>query len=93
MGAGAVAPVGIQATSLAHLIDPRRKWYNNRRWVPFVAVVLPPAHSHVDRLIALHAWIALLSVSGNPRVSYHFSDIVISPTVSLPRPPMATTVV
>jgi len=33
MGAGGAAPVGIQNTSLAHLIDPRRKWYNNRRLI------------------------------------------------------------
>lgn len=62
MGAGGAAPVGIQDASLAHLIDPSRKWYNNRRWESYVAVVLPFAYSHVDRLIALNAWIVLLYV-------------------------------
>ncbi|KAH0835891.1 hexose transporter [Lanmaoa asiatica] len=33
MGAGPGAPVGIQDASLAHLIDPKRKWYNNRRLI------------------------------------------------------------
>ncbi|KAI9567545.1 hexose transporter [Boletus coccyginus] len=40
MGAGAGAPVGIQDTSLAHLIDPRRKWYNNRRLITLHAWIV-----------------------------------------------------
>ncbi|KAF8551820.1 hexose transporter [Imleria badia] len=32
MGAGAAAPVGVP-DALAHLIDPRRTWYNNKRLI------------------------------------------------------------
>ena len=31
MGVGAVATGGAGAEGYAHLIDPNRKWYNNRR--------------------------------------------------------------
>ena len=51
MGAGTV-PVGVQDT-LAHLSDPRRTWYDNKRWVSFVVVLL--VLMPVDRLIILQA--------------------------------------
>ncbi|KAN0084410.1 General substrate transporter [Tylopilus felleus] len=34
------APVGAQVDSLAHLIDPRRKWYNNRRLIALHAWIV-----------------------------------------------------
>ena len=54
MGAGPV-PVAVQDTSLAHLFDPRRMWYNNKWWVSLVVVQLVLIRA--DRLIVLRAWI------------------------------------
>ncbi|KIM53691.1 hypothetical protein SCLCIDRAFT_1222560 [Scleroderma citrinum Foug A] len=31
MGGGLVAPGAVQDASFAHLLDPKRKWYNNNR--------------------------------------------------------------
>jgi len=36
MGAGAVATTG-QTLAYGHLLDPNRKWYNNRRFVIILA--------------------------------------------------------
>ena len=67
MGAGGTSPAAVQEPSLAHLIDPTRKWYNNRRYAPS-----PVAHCRIHtprRLIALNAWIVLLYVWKNPHLS------------------------
>ena len=40
MGAGAVATGSASAQAYAQLIDPRKKWYNNRRCVPH-PILLP----------------------------------------------------
>lgn len=76
------APTGLRdIVPLAHLVDPSRKWYNNRRLVSYVAIVLPCAHSHVDRLIILHAWIVLLYVWKSPHITYDCSNIVALPSL------------
>ena len=87
MGAGPV-PVGVQDT-LTHLSDPRRTWYNNKWWVSFLVVLL--VLIPVDRLIILHAWIALPYVWKIPHVSYGSSNNVLFLAVSSPRLPMVTT--
>jgi hypothetical protein len=74
MGAGG-APPAVQETSLAHLIDPTRKWYNNRRWALHRRVALcRRIHPHLRRLITLNAWIVLLYV----RKKLHFPDFLTS---------------
>lgn len=89
MGTGG-APPAVQETSLAHLIDPTRKWYNNRRWALHRRVALCRIYPHFRRLIALNAWIVLLYVRKKLLFSPDFSDVVTSLVVSLPRRPLVT---
>jgi hypothetical protein len=61
MGVGTVATDPGQA-AYVHLLDPRKKWYNNRRCVPmYVSQSFADGWTFV-RLIALNAWIVLLQV-------------------------------
>lgn len=63
MGAGAVAASGDKA-GYAHLLDPNRKWYNNKRCVFFFYFLLTIEAERFDltshSIIALNAWIVLL---------------------------------
>ena len=64
MGGGFVAAGGVQDASFAHLLDPKRKWYNNKRlaWTS----IAHPVHlmtSVFNRIILLNAWIVLSCVT------------------------------
>ncbi len=61
MAPSAAATAG-HTEGFKHLVDPNRKWYNNKRCVPTHRHY--PAHCgsllHLHRLITLHAWLVLL---------------------------------
>lgn len=64
MGAGAVAVDG--SAGYAHLLDPNRTWFNNKRY--FACSSLNPTNVLIicyPRLIILNAWIALLLISSS----------------------------
>lgn len=59
MGAGAATTTGVQA-AYGHLLDPRRKWYNNRRYALLLSQFLKISDHCGLRIIVLNAWIVLL---------------------------------
>ena len=59
MGGGPVAAGGIQDASFAHLLDPKRKWYNNK-WSAWMGCLTQLLTNVFDRIILLNAWIFLL---------------------------------
>jgi len=70
MAVGAAVQCGSQVV-YSHFVDPRRKWYNNRRliiWlkhkIDIILIVI-----QCPRLIALNGWITLLYV-----VNFSFSN-------------------
>lgn len=59
MAVGAAATAG-PAEGFMHLVDPNRKWYNNKRYVAPLPLPPTPADCSLGRLIILHAWLVLL---------------------------------
>ncbi|KAG6840472.1 hypothetical protein C0991_006498 [Blastosporella zonata] len=65
MGAGAVATGGTEA-AYGHLIDPSRKWYNNRRYVFFNHPPIQYFLTHnVLSIVTLNAWVVLLLITSS----------------------------
>ena len=53
MGAGAVATTGVSA-AYGHLIDPNRKWYNNKRYAAaflYTLQMLTLLQNHLPQLL------------------------------------------
>lgn len=66
MAGGAAAPTGSSANAYTHLIDPSRKWYNNRRCVlSSLFLNYRKINDNAFRLIVLNAWITLLLITSS----------------------------
>ena len=63
MGGGPVVTAGVHDASFAHLLDPKRKWYNNKRSAGRLVVYPTLLLTCVfNRIILLNAWIFVLCV-------------------------------